>query len=160
MFSLNLSKMLFFSFCPAFYLLHSHLFQWVMVLWIVPTGKKKKKKGGISKLLFIYPELPAISGCEPVLRPLWWRMVCMYLQSYEMYENIKDLVVCWCSQDFYRKCVASKSHIISLVVSLYNHNQSLRGRYFVLFVQGDEEAFDDLLLIDITQQSDPKHMIL
>ena len=77
-----------------------------------------------------------------------------------MYENIKDLVVCWCSQDFYRKFVDSKSHITSLVVSLYNHNQSLRGKFFVLFVQGDEEAFDDLLLIDMTQQSDPKHMIL
>ena len=154
--------MLFFSFCPVFYLLHSHLFQWVMVLWIVPTGtkKKKKKKRGISKLLFIYPELPAISSYEPVLRPLWWRMVYIYLQSYKMYENIKDLVVCWCSQDFYRKFVDSKSHITSLVVSLYNHNQSLRGKFFVLFVQGDEEAFDDLLLIDMTQQSDPKHMIL
>lgn len=122
-FSLNPSKMLPFL-LPSF-LLHSHLLQQMMVLWIGPIGIKKR----ISKLLFISPKLPALNGSEPVLRPLLWRMVYIFLWSYWVFENMKDLTACGCAQDFYRRFMDSKSHVTSLVVP-YIIIKALKGDSF------------------------------
>lgn len=71
-FSLNPSKMLYFLFAQ---LPITFSFTSADDGFMNRTYWKKKKR--VSKLLFISPKLPALNGCEPVLRPLWWKMVCI-----------------------------------------------------------------------------------
>lgn len=109
----------------------------------------------------MYLKLPAINDYEPVLRSLWWKMVCVYLWLYWVYENTKGIVASWCAHNFYKRFTDSESYITRLVVVSYVIIRALEGDPLLCWVQGNKEAsWYGFLLIVLLSSQTSKHMIL